>query len=287
MTRIRDLIDRGPTLSFEFFPPKTEQGAESLRRTVAELDRVRPSFVSVTYGAGGSTRDKTQDVVGEIHDRGKTIVMPHLTCIAHRRSELRAMLERYYEQGLRNLLALHGDPPRDNPDIQHGDLRYAAELVELAREVGDFSVGVAAHPEGHPKAPDRETDRKHQAAKLKQADFGLTQFFFRAEDYLGLVDDIGRLGVDTPIIPGIIPVTNAKQTRRFAEMAGASFPDDLYERFEVAGDDAAEARRIGVDIATDLCRRLLDEGVPGIHLYTLNRSEACLEVCENLGITGE
>lgn len=286
MTRIDELLERGPTISFEFFPPKNPEGRERLRRTVEELATLRPSFVSVTYGAGGSTRDQTVDIVRELHEGGDVLPMPHLTCIAHTRDELRALLAGYRDQGLRNVLALHGDPPRDNPDIPPGDLRTAVELVELAREVGDFCVGVAAHPEGHPKAPDPETDRKHQAVKLKEADFGVTQFFFRADDYFRLVDDMRSLGVDTPIIPGVIPVTNAQQTKRFAELSGAAFPRELAERFEAAGDDADAARRIGVEVATDICRRLLDEGAPGLHLYTLNRSAAVREVLANLEIGG-
>lgn len=284
MTKIRTLIDRGQTLSFEFFPPKTEKGRDRLRQTISELGPLEPTFGSVTYGAGGSTREKTQEIVAELNDGGEIMPMPHLTCIAHTRDELRTILAAYRDQGLDNVLALHGDPPRDNPDIDPGDLRRAAELVELARDIGDFSVGVAAHPEGHPAAPDLETDRKHQAAKLREADFGVTQFFFRAEDYFRLVDDMERLGVDTPILPGVIPVTDAKQTKRFAEMAGAEFPADLLERFEAVGDDAAAAQRLGVEVASEICQRLLDEGAPGLHLYTLNRSESCREVYENLSI---
>jgi methylenetetrahydrofolate reductase (NADPH) len=285
MTRIRDLIDRGPTLSFEFFPPKNEEGRQRLRQTVRELGTLEPSFGSVTYGAGGSTRDATQEIVADLQADGQIMPMPHLTCIAHTRSELRTILAGYRDQGLDNILALHGDPPRDNPDIEPGDLRLAVELVELARDVGDFCVAVAAHPEGHPKAPDLDTDRKHQAAKLKEADFAVTQFFFRVEDYFRLVDDMERLGVDTPIIPGVIPVTNATQTKRFAEMAGAAFPEDLLERFEAVGDDAAAARRIGVELATEICQALIEQGAPGLHLYTLNRADACREVYTNLGIT--
>lgn len=283
MARIGDQIERGRTLSFEFFPPKTEQGLVNLREAVNDLAKRDPTFVSVTYGAGGSTREKTEEIVTEINRNTGVTPMPHLTCIAHARGELEAILRRYRREGIQNVLALHGDLPKDNPDIESGDLTRAAQLVELIRGIGDFSVGVAAHPEGHPKAPDLETDRRHQAEKLKVADFGITQFFFRAEDYLRFVEEMDAHGVDTPIIAGVIPVTDAKQTARFAEMAGADFPADLAERFEAVEDDPDEVRRIGVDVATEVCQRVLDAGAPGLHLYALNRSEAVGELCDNLG----
>lgn len=238
----------------------------------------------MTYGAAGSTRDRTRDVVQELNGREGITAMPHLTCIAHRREELRSMLADYRDEGHENLLALHGDPPRDNPDIERGDLERAAELVELAREVGDFSVGVAAHPEGHPQAPDRQTDRAHQAEKLSIADFGITQFFFRAEDYLRLCDDMERRGVETPIIAGVIPITDAQQVQRFAAMSGAELPPELVERLDAVADDPDEVRRIGVEVTTDLARQLLDAGAPGLHVYTLNRAQATLEVHANLDL---
>ena len=285
MRTITDMLAQGPTRSFEFFPPKTEKGEAVLRATVEDLQGLDPSFVSVTYGAGGSTRENTQRIVGELAEAGQVLPMPHLTCIGHSREELAGILAGYRDQGLRNVLALHGDPPRDNPDLASGDLTRAAQLIDLAREVGDFCVGVAAHPEGHPKAPDRETDRRHQAAKLAVADFGITQFFFDVEDYLRLVDDLERLGVDTPIIAGVIPITDPGQVAKFAAMAGATVPDSVATRIEQAGDDAAEVRRIGVDIATEISQRLLDEGAPGLHIYTLNRPEASRAVYEKLGVT--
>ena len=283
MRKIHDMLAEGPTYSVEMFPPKSPEGHERLRTALDELSALDLSFVSVTYGAGGSTREKTQEAVWDVRNAGMN-AMPHLTCIAHTREELVALLGDYRDEGFVNVLALHGDPPRDNPDIEPGDLTRAAQLVDLAREVGDFSVGAAAHPEGHPKAPDRETDRKHQAAKLKVADFGVTQFFFDATDYWRLVDDLQALGVDTPIIPGIIPITNAGQVQKFAAMAGAKVPEDLVSRLDAAGDDTDEIRRIGVDVATDLAKRLLDEGAPGLHVYALNRSTATRELHANLGL---
>lgn len=283
MTRIADLLADGPTLSFEFFPPKTAEGRERLDGTVGDLARFDPSFVSVTYGAAGSTRDRTREVVLDIDRTTSLTVMPHLTCIAHRREELEKIVTGYQEAGLDNLLALHGDPPRDDPDVAEGDLSYARQLVELVRGLTDFSVGVAAHPEGHPEAPSREADRRHQAAKLQVADFGITQFFFRVEDYLRLVDDLEALGVDTPVIAGVIPITKAGQVKRFAELSGAELPKPLVERLDAAAGNPEEVRRIGVEVATDLVDRLLEAGAPGVHVYTLNRSTAPVQVIDNLG----
>ena len=195
------------------------------------------------------------------------------------------ILTEYRDAGLQNILALAGDPPPgEQPSRVEGELTYALELVELVQEVGDFSVGVAAHPELHPRSPDRASDREHLAAKLAVADFGITQFFFRASDYLTMVDELAALGVTKPVLPGIMPVTNAGQVKRFAEMAGAEFPADLAERLVAASDDPAEVRRIGVEVATELCQELLDAGVPGLHFYTLNRSTATREIYANLGL---
>lgn len=282
--RIDDLLSRGPTYSIEVFPPKSDRGRETLQRTLAELAPFGLDFVSVTYGAGGSTRERTQQAVEDVIAAGHT-AMPHLTCIGASAAELHGILAGYHQRGLRNILALHGDPPKDQPELaEAGELRRAVELVRLVREVGDFSIGVAAHPEGHPNAPDRATDREHQAAKLAEADFGVTQFFFRVEDYVGLIEDLAARGVETPVIPGIIPITDAKQVQRFAELSGAAVPSELASRLDAVADDPDEVRRIGVDVATDLAKRLLDEGAPGLHLYALNRAEATSEVLGNLGL---
>ncbi|MCX7619863.1 MAG: methylenetetrahydrofolate reductase [NAD(P)H] [Acidimicrobiales bacterium] len=286
MTKIRDLLAAGPTFSFEFFPPKTDEAARELEKTIGELKPLNPSFVSVTYGAGGSTRDRTRDVVIHIQRDTGITAMAHLTCIAHTREELVALLGEYREAGIENILALAGDPPADRTDYPH-DLTYAIELVALVREVGDFSIGVAAHPELHPRSRgDRSADRKYLALKLQEADFGITQFFFKSEPYFRMLDELEVLGVTTPVIPGVIPVTNAGQVKRFAELAGAEFPQDLAERFAAVADDPVEVRKIGVDVATGLCEELLDRGVPGIHFYTLNRSTATREIYANLGLGG-
>ena len=283
MALIRDLLAAGPTLSFEFFPPKTDEAERQLEKAIRELQPLDPSFVSVTYGAGGSTRDRTRDIViGIERDTGMT-AMAHLTCMGHSTADIDSLLDEYRDGSVTNILALAGDPPADGAQAA-GDFTYATELVERVRSHGPFSIGVAAHPEGHPRSPDRESDRRHLAAKLALADFGVTQFFFRAEDYLSMVDDLAALGCDTPVVPGIMPVTNSSQIQRFAALSGAAFPADLAERFDALGDDPDSVRALGVEVATDMCRRLLDEGAPGLHFYTLNRSTASREVAANLGL---
>ncbi|MDX1620118.1 MAG: methylenetetrahydrofolate reductase [NAD(P)H] [Nitriliruptorales bacterium] len=286
MARIDELLDQGRTYSFEFFPPKTDEGDRKLRETLNELEPLAPSFVSVTYGAGGSTRERTHRIVVDLLRNSSLTPMAHLTAYAHSRDELAEILARYREAGVENILALRGDPPRDDPDAPPGDLEYALELVELARQIGgeQFSVGVAAHPELHPLSPDRAHDRKHLAAKLLVADFGITQFFFRASDYLRMVDELAELGCDTPVIPGIMPITNVRQIERFAELSGAEVPRELADRLHAVEDDPAEVRRIGTETATELCQELLENGAPGLHFYTLNRSRATRTIYSTLGL---
>ena len=287
MTRITQQLEHGPSISFEFFPPKTERGVENLWAAIDELEHLDPTVVSVTYGAGGSTRERTREVVIDLEKNTSLTPMPHLTCVAHTREELEELVTQYREAGLEHVLALHGDLPKDAEANVEGDFERAYQLVELLRELGDFDVGVAAHPEGHPKAPSLEEDRRHQADKLRVADFGVTQFFFRVEDYLRLMEDLDALEVDTPVIAGVIPITNARQVQRFAELSGADMPPELVERLDAVADDPEEVKRIGVEVATDLSSRLLEAGAPGLHFYTLNRAEATVEVCRNLGLADE
>ncbi|HVM39947.1 MAG TPA: methylenetetrahydrofolate reductase [NAD(P)H] [Acidimicrobiia bacterium] len=284
MTHIRDLLTAGPTFSFEFFPPKTDEAQRQLEKALRELEPLAPSFVSVTYGAGGTTRDRTHGIVVGINDDTSMTAMAHLTCACHSAAELEEIVSRYRDAGVVNLLALGGDPPSDLADPPPTELPYAIELVELARGVGDFSIGVAAHPEGHPRSPDMESDRRHLADKLRVADFGITQFFFNNDVYFRMVDELDALGVDAPVVPGIMPVTNPAQIERFAQLAGAEFPRTLAERIEALGDDVDAVRRLGIEVATEMCAELLEHGVPGLHFYTLNRSTATREIYANLGL---
>lgn len=285
MARIADLLASGSTTSFEFFPPKNEAGWLSLGRAIAELEDLHPSFVSVTYGAGGSTRTKTADLVSWVKRQTSIPPMAHLTCHGHSRADITDILIDYRAEGVENILALGGDPPVDGAPPAAGDYRYSSELVDDIRATGAFSIGVAAHPELHPRSPDRDTDRQHLAAKLGRADFAITQFFFEADHYLALVEDLQALGVDKPVIPGIMPVTNLAQVSRMAHMSGAEVPAWLVKRVGKAGDDADDAARIGVEIATELCARLLEAGAPGLHFYTLNRSGAARAICTDLGLS--
>ncbi len=282
MARIADLLDAGTTFSFEFFPPKHEAGWLSLGRTIAELEPLAPDFVSVTYGAGGSTRTRTADLVSWVRRQTPIAPMAHLTCHGHTRGEIEAILVDYRAEGVENILALGGDPPADGAAAA-GDYRYSSELVDHVAQHGAFSIGVAAHPELHPRSPDRHSDRTHLAAKLRLADFAITQFFFDVDHYLALVDELASLGVDKPVVPGIMPVTNLAQVSRMAHMSGAEVPGWLVERVSKAGDDVDEAVRIGVEIAAELCGRLLEAGAPGLHFYTLNRSGPTLGIYELLG----
>ncbi len=282
MTRIADLLTAGPTWSFEFFPPKTPDGLVAFDESVHALSALHPSYVSVTYGALGATRDTTRDLVIRVNREQDFPAMPHLTCVGHTRAELVDLLEDYRAGGVENILALAGDPPADGSD-PGGDFTYATELVELVRQVGDFSVGVAAFPELHPRSPDRATDRRLLAAKLAQADFGLTQFFFNAEHYRVMVDELAELGCETPVIPGVMPFASVPGTRRMAAVNGSEIPTWLNEQLDAVDGDAEATRRLGVRVATDLVAELLEMGVPGVHLYALNRAQSIQEIYANLG----
>jgi methylenetetrahydrofolate reductase (NADPH) len=283
--KISDILKTGPSFSFEFGPPRTEQMEATLARTLIELEPLGPSYVSVTYGAGGSTRERTHDLVVQILRETAMTPMAHLTCACHTRSELAEIVTRYGEAGIENILALGGDPPKDL-DLPEGELSYAVELVRLVRAIGDFCIGVAAHPEPHPRSPSKAEDRRHTAQKLAEADFAITQFFFDAEHYFDLVEAMRDHGVDKPVIPGIMPVTSIASVKRMAELQGSEFPAWLLSKLEAAGDDAAAVRAVGIAEATKLCSELLAGGAPGLHFYTMNRSGATREIYENLGLGG-
>ena len=283
MAKISDILNEGRTISFEFFPPRTAEAEAQLEQALRELEPLRPSYVSVTYGAGGSTRERTHGLVVQINRDLALTAMAHLTCAAHTRAELEEILATYRDAGIENVLALGGDPPPDL-DLPPTELEHAIDLVRLARSVGDFSIGVAVHPEPHPRSPTLESDRRFTAEKLAEADFGITQFFFEPEHYFELVDSLHRHGVDKPVIPGIMPVLSLSGIQRMAKLQGSALPGWLVERLHAVDDDPAAVRRVGIDEATRLCSTLLEGGAPGLHFYTLNRSPATREIAANLGL---
>lgn len=275
------MLREGRTFSFEFFPPRTDAEQATLVQTISDLQPLRPSFVSVTYRGGRSSRARTTDLVAGLVKATALTPMAHLICVAHSRLELAEILVDFRKAGVENLMALGGDPPTD-PDAGPGELEHADELVDLARAIGGFSIGVAAHPAVHPRSTDRASDRQFLARKMAAADFAVTQFFFELEEYLRLVEELSALGVDKPVIPGIMPITALTQIPRMAQM-GAALPQWLVDRLE-RGGDADAVREAGIEATTELCEKLLAEGAPGLHFYTLNRSTATREIYANLGL---
>lgn len=284
MTRIADILAQELTVSFEFFPPKNDEAERQLEKAIQELSELEPSFVSVTYGALGSTRDRTREIVIRFNEQQSFPAMAHLTCVGHTRDDVRTLLDEYAEAGVENILALGGDPPADGSD-PGGEFDYALELLELVRaHPAGFSVGVAAHPELHPRSPDRASDRQHLAEKLKLADFGITQFFFEVEPYQRMVEDLADLDCTTPVLPGVMPAVTVPGLVRMAGMNGTKLPDGMMERLNAVADQPDEVRRVGVEVAIELGRKLLDLGAPGLHLYALNRSASILQIVPALGL---
>jgi methylenetetrahydrofolate reductase (NADPH) len=284
MAKIARILEQGPSYSFEFGPPRTPEATAQFWETLDDLRTLSPSFVSVTYGAGGSTRDTTRDIVLRINREMDLTAMAHLTCAAHTRAALEELVVHYREDGVENILALGGDPPvgYEGPP---GELTYATDLVELVHSIGDFSVGVAAHPEPHPRSVSIEADRVHTAAKLAEADFAITQFFFEARHYFDLVESVRKLGVHKPIVPGIMPATSVSSIERMSKLQGSEFPEWLAVKLRAAEPDGpAAVRAVGVEEATKLCEELRAGGVPGFHFFTLNRSTATREIYANLGL---
>jgi methylenetetrahydrofolate reductase (NADPH) len=276
--RIDQLLAAGSTRSFEFFPPKSDEESATLSSTLHDLEKLSPSFVSVTYRGGRESRQRTFDLVTDIERDGHLVSMAHLICVGHTRAEMREILHNYLDAGVVNVMALGGDIPND-PGLVASEFRHAIDLVELAREVGDFSIGVAAHPLGHPRSSDLKNDRRYLAQKLELADFAVTQFFFELADWTGLVGQLAELGLNKPVLPGIMPVTTLSGMTRMAHM-GAAVPTSLSSRLEAAhargGPQAVRSE--GVRAAGELCEQLLDAGAPGLHFYTLNRSTATREI---------
>jgi methylenetetrahydrofolate reductase (NADPH) len=278
--RIDTLLAAGATTSFEFFPPANEEEQLGLEVTLSELTVLEPSFVSVTYRGGAASRPRTFGLVQRLRSEGNLEPMAHLTCVHHSRDELVEILNDYLDAGIDNLMLLGGDAAPDSSAAS--ELRHADELVALARSVGTFCIGVAAHPAGHPDSPDLASDRRHLAAKLELADFAVTQLFFDAEEWCRLRDELGALGVTKPVLPGIMPVTTLSSIERMRAMGGA-VPDWLVDRLVAArGRGPGSVRAEGVAAATAQCEALLDAGAPGLHFYTLNRSTATREIVASL-----
>ena len=273
-------------VSFEFFPPKTPEGIEKLRAVRQQLYALQPQFCSVTYGAGGSTQDGTLQAVQAILDEGQQGAS-HFTCVGASRDSVREKLALFQSMGVRRLVALRGDLPSGYGSM--GEFRYAADLVAFIRaETGDhFHLEVAAYPEMHPQARSPEADLQAYAAKVKAgANSAITQFFFNADAYLRFVDEARKLGADVPVVPGIMPITNASGLLRFADSCGAEVPRWIRLRLQGLGDDVAGIRAFGLDVVTHLCEQLLAAGAPGLHFYTMNQSTAVLEICRRLGLAG-
>jgi len=289
MVTVRDrLAAPGPHFSVEFFPPRTDADEDVLWSAVRRLEPLRPAFVSVTYGAGGSHRDRTIRITERIAAETTLVPVAHLTAVGHSVAELRQVIGSYAAVGVCNILALRGDPPGDplgewvaNPNGLH----YASELVVLAKSLGDFSVGVAAYPDMHPRSPDMETDTRFLADKIAAgADYAITQMLFSAQDYLDLRDRMVAARADVPLLPGIMPITSYARLMRIHQLSGQRIPTDLAEQLQAVQDDPAASRRVGMDHAVRMSERLLAEGAPCLHFYTFNRSKATIEVLAALGL---
>ncbi|HWP56280.1 MAG TPA: methylenetetrahydrofolate reductase [NAD(P)H] [Candidatus Acidoferrales bacterium] len=284
--KIKDLFGRGrPVFSFEFFPPKEDAGVTSLFATIKNLRELDPSFVSVTYGAGGSTRRKTIEITKRIKQETGIEAMAHLTCVGHSRAEIAAILDEIEQGGIENVMTLRGDPPKGQSDfVAHPDgFRHADELVRFIRARKDFCLGVAGYPEGHPEAPSKDADLAHLKRKVDAgADFIVTQLFFDNQDYFDFVARARRAGIELPIVPGIMPITDVNQIKRFTQLCGAAIPPLLLAELESVDGNKEAVVEVGIRYATKQCLELLEREAPGIHFYTLNKSLSTRRILENL-----
>ena len=279
------MTQSGPAYSFEFFPPKTEEGISKLTATSRSLAAVHPRFFSVTFGAGGSTRDRTFDTVVDLQQQSGINTAPHLSCISSTRENIREMLTRYQQQGIDHIVALRGDMPSGM--VEAGEFRYANELITFIRETsGDhFHIEVAAYPEYHPQATSPDRDLQNFKRKVEAgANSAITQYFYNTDAYFRFVDRCRSVNLDIDIVPGVMPITNYFQLARFSDACGAEIPRWIRKRLESYGEDLESIRTFGEEVVTKLCARLLDEGAPGLHFYTLNRAEPALAIWNNLGL---
>jgi methylenetetrahydrofolate reductase (NADPH) len=289
MTSVTERVEVGrPVFSVEFFPPRDAQDEQRLWQSIRDLEALDPAFVSVTYGAGGSSRDRTIRTTGRVATETSLLPMAHLTAVQHSVAELRNVIGWYAAVGVRNILAVRGDPPGDPNGawVAHPEgLTYAEDLVRLVCELGDFCVGVAAFPYGHPRSSDVDTDTDYLVRKFRAgADFGIAQLFFLADDFLRLRDRVAARGCDAILLPGLMPLTTQRSVAKAVELSGAEFPASLAARLAPFADDPAGFRSAGIDLTTELGERLLAEGVPGLHFYTLNRAKATREIVGRLGL---